>query len=41
VLARLLDEEEFLSPFGIRLLSRVHATQPFVFQAGGTEYRVS
>jgi hypothetical protein len=41
VLACVLDEEEFLSPFGIRSLSRVHATQPFVFQADGTEYRVS
>jgi hypothetical protein len=41
VLAKLLDEEEFLSPFGIRSLSRYHADQPYVMQAGGHEYRVS
>ena len=36
----LLDEREFLSPYGIRSLSRIHARQPFVFQAGGEEHRV-
>jgi hypothetical protein len=41
VLAKLLDEEEFLSPFGIRSLSRYHADHPYVMQAGGHEYRVS
>ncbi|HMP61064.1 MAG TPA: glucosidase [Gemmatales bacterium] len=40
VLARLLDEREFLSPYGIRSLSRAHAEQPYVFKAGGQEYRV-
>jgi hypothetical protein len=41
VLAKMLDENEFLSPFGIRSLSRYHAEHPFVIQAGGQEYRVS
>lgn len=29
LLARMLDEKEFLSPFGIRSLSKVHAEAPF------------
>ncbi len=41
VLAKMLDEKEFLSDFGIRALSRVHAEHPYVFNAGGQEYRVS
>jgi hypothetical protein len=41
VLARMLDENEFLSPFGIRSLSRYHAEHPFVMHAGGQEYRVA
>jgi len=41
VLAKMLDEEEFLSPYGIRSLSRYHAQHPYVFRAGGQEYRVS
>jgi hypothetical protein len=41
VLAKMLDENEFLSPFGIRSLSRYHADHPYVIQAGGQEYRVS
>jgi hypothetical protein len=34
VLARLLDENEFLSPFGIRSLSRYHLERPFELVAG-------
>ncbi len=41
VLAKMLDENEFLSPYGIRSLSRYHADHPFVFHVGGQEYRVS
>ena len=40
VLAKMLDENEFLSEFGIRSLSRFHAEHPYVFHAGGQEYRV-
>ena len=41
VLAKMLDENEFLSPYGIRSLSRYHADHPYVFHAGGQEYRVA
>jgi hypothetical protein len=41
VLKRMLDEDEFLSPYGVRSLSRCHADQPFVFNTDGREYRVS
>src|SRR5262249_4818062 len=41
VLAKMLDENEFLSAYGIRSLSRFHAEHPFVMVAGGQEYRVS
>ena len=40
VLKIMLDENEFLSPFGIRALSRVHQEQPYVYRFGGQEYRV-
>ncbi|MFZ5832166.1 MAG: MGH1-like glycoside hydrolase domain-containing protein [Planctomycetota bacterium] len=41
VLAKMLDENEFLSPYGLRSLSRYHAEHPYVVHAGGHEYRVS
>ncbi|MFN2386299.1 MAG: glucosidase, partial [Thermoanaerobaculia bacterium] len=41
VLRYLLDEREFLSPHGIRALSRIHAEKPYVFQVMGQEYRVA
>jgi hypothetical protein len=41
VLATMLDEKEFLSPHGIRALSRYHAEHPYVFHVGDQEYRVS
>ena len=40
VLARMLDENEFLSPYGIRALSRHHKDNPFVFHHAGQEFRV-
>jgi len=40
VLHRMLDEEEFLSPFGIRSLSRFHREHPFRFQVGERVYWV-
>jgi hypothetical protein len=40
VLAKMLDENEFLSPYGIRALSRCHAEHPYVFRVGELEYKV-
>jgi hypothetical protein len=40
ILTRMLDEEEFLSPFGIRALSKFHERHPYVFHVHGQEYRV-
>jgi hypothetical protein len=37
----MLDENEFLSPYGIRALSRYHAEHPYMFRVGDQEYRVS
>lgn len=40
VLSKMLDENEFLSEFGIRSLSRYHADHPYVIHVGGQEFRV-
>jgi hypothetical protein len=40
ILARMLDEDEFLSPYGIRSVSRYHRDHPYVLQADGREFRV-
>ena len=36
----MLDENEFLGPYGIRSLSRFHEKNPFIFHVQGQEYRV-
>jgi hypothetical protein len=41
ILSCMLDENEFLSPYGIRALSRYHAEHRYVFNVGGQEYRVN
>lgn len=40
VLQVMLDETEFLSPYGIRSLSKYHQNVPYVFEAEGMEHRV-
>jgi hypothetical protein len=40
VLSRMLDENEFLSPYGIRSMSRYHLDHPYVVSAGGEEFKV-
>ncbi len=41
ILARMLDPREFLSPHGIRALSRVHAEQPFNITVDGVEHSIA
>jgi hypothetical protein len=41
VLRYLLAEDEFLSPHGVRSLSKWHELQPYVFAVNGEEYRVA
>ncbi|HZO95531.1 MAG TPA: hypothetical protein VFB22_17415 [Candidatus Baltobacteraceae bacterium] len=39
ILRRVFDEDEFLSPHGVRMLSRYHLDHPFVLSLGGQEFR--
>ena len=41
VLTRMLDETEFLSPHGVRSVSRYHAEHPFAFVADGRTYALA
>jgi len=41
ILRRMLDEEEFLSPFGIRSLSRFHQDHPYSLTLDGQEHSVN
>jgi len=40
ILAKVLDENEFLGPHGIRSLSKFHEQHPYIVQVQGIEYRV-
>jgi Mannosylglycerate hydrolase MGH1-like glycoside hydrolase domain len=40
VLGYMLDESEFLSPYGIRAISRYHLDHPYTMPVNGMEYRV-
>jgi hypothetical protein len=40
ILGIMLSEDEFLGPYGLRSVSRVHERHPYVFHVDGQEYRV-
>ncbi len=40
ILQRMLDEKEFLSPYGIRAVSQSHRNTPYIKSVGGNTYRV-
>ena len=40
LLRRMLDEAEFLSPFGVRSLSKAHEAQPYVLERGGERFTI-
>jgi len=40
VLTKMLDENEFLGPYGIRSLSKFHEQHPYIFRVDGQEHRV-
>jgi hypothetical protein len=40
ILKKMLDESEFLSPYGVRALSRFHKDNPYTLKIDGREHRV-
>jgi len=40
ILEKMLDATEFLSPYGIRSVSKVHASHPYILTVDGQQYRV-
>ncbi|MBF2063591.1 MAG: glucosidase [Calothrix sp. C42_A2020_038] len=40
ILQKMLDETEFLSPYGIRSVSKYHADNPYIFDVDGEQHRV-
>ena len=40
ILKYMLDEHEFLSPYGVRALSQIHRENPYVLNVNGAEHRV-
>jgi hypothetical protein len=40
LLRHVFDTEEFLSPYGIRSLSKIHATAPYGIRLNGTDYSI-
>jgi len=40
ILSKMLDENEFLGPYGIRSISKFHEKNPYVLHADGQEFRV-
>jgi hypothetical protein len=41
ILQKMLDETEFLSPYGIRALSKIHNEHPYIFDVNGAQFRVN
>ena len=40
ILTKMLDENEFLGPHGVRAISKFHEQHPYIFHVDGQEYRV-